>query len=106
MKHFLIFIILMCLVMTAGIVAKAGDESSTSKSNNLASMTTQNIYPIAPGIWYPGNGPLPEKPIRYYRVRCWPGCHHGSAYGKYPKKPLNMKPIFSTSTVQSDKNKE
>jgi hypothetical protein len=32
-------------------------------------------YPIAPGIWYPGDGPLPEHPFKYYRVRCWPGCH-------------------------------
>ena len=32
-------------------------------------------YPIAPGVWYPGDGPLPSHPFKYYRVRCWPGCH-------------------------------
>ncbi len=32
-------------------------------------------YPIAPGIWYPGDGPLPEHAFKYYRIRCWPGCH-------------------------------
>lgn len=32
-------------------------------------------YPMAAGMWYPGDGPLPAHPFRYYRVRCWPGCH-------------------------------
>jgi len=32
-------------------------------------------YPIAAGVWYPGDGPLPEHPFKYYRTRCWPGCH-------------------------------
>jgi hypothetical protein len=32
-------------------------------------------------------------------VRCWPGCHRGSSHGKYPDKPLNMNPIFPTSTM-------
>jgi hypothetical protein len=32
-------------------------------------------YPIAAGVWYPGDGPLPEHAFKYYRVRCWPGCH-------------------------------
>ncbi|MBW1997863.1 MAG: hypothetical protein JRJ29_07845 [Deltaproteobacteria bacterium] len=63
-------------------------------------LKTERVYPIAPGIWYPGQGPLPEKPIRYYRVRCWPGCHRGSDYGKYPGKPLNMKPLHQTSALR------
>jgi hypothetical protein len=42
---------------------------------------------------------MPEKPMRYYRVRCWPGCHTGSSYGKYPDKPLKDRPIFPTSTI-------
>ena len=50
-------------------------------------------------------GPLPEKPIRYYRVRCWPGCHSGSDYGKYPDKPLNMEPIHQTSALRGHKGK-
>jgi hypothetical protein len=56
-------------------------------------------YPIAPGIWYPQDGALPERPVRYYRVRCWPGCHSGSPHGKYPNRTLRAGPIFPTSTV-------
>ncbi|MBW1734532.1 MAG: hypothetical protein JRJ71_09115 [Deltaproteobacteria bacterium] len=48
---------------------------------------------------------MPEKPIRYYRVRCWPGCHSGSDYGKYPDKPLNMEPIHQTSALRGHKGK-
>ena len=55
--------------------------------------------PIAAGVWYPSDGPVPDKPMRYYRVRCWPGCHTGSSYGKYPQKALNDKAIFPTSAA-------
>ncbi len=56
--------------------------------------------PMAAGVWYPGSGPLPEKPMRYYRVRCFPGCHSGSRYGAFPKVPLKGDhPIFPTSTI-------
>jgi hypothetical protein len=55
--------------------------------------------PIAAGVWYPTDGPVPEKPMRYYRVRCWPGCHTGSDLGKYPHKTLRDMPIWPTSTV-------
>ncbi|MCP4396654.1 MAG: hypothetical protein GY801_05025 [bacterium] len=41
------------------------------------------VYPIAAGLWYPGD-PLPEKAFRYYRIRCWPGCHRNSKYGISP----------------------
>jgi hypothetical protein len=52
-----------------GPAAQAADESAVAVSE------TPWQYPIAPGIWYPGDGPLPEHPFKYYRVRCWPGCH-------------------------------
>lgn len=55
--------------------------------------------PIASGVWYPTDGPVPENPVRYYRVRCWPGCHVGSSYGMFPKTPLDDKPIWPTSTI-------
>jgi hypothetical protein len=42
---------------------------------------------------------VPDHPMRYYRVRCWPGCHTGSSFGKYPQKALNDKPIFPTSAA-------
>lgn len=96
MKIFSIFITLLCLILAVIGFAGTDDESATSKSGK-----TERIYPIAPGVWYPGDGPLPEKPVRYYRVRCWPGCHRGSAYGKYPNLPLNMKPIFPTSAARA-----
>lgn len=49
----------------------------TPKAPSMAKAPRQ--YPIAPGVWYPGD-PVPTKPSRYYRVRCWPGCH---SYGEW-----------------------
>jgi hypothetical protein len=49
--------------------AKTHVESPAAESQTLWQ------YPIAPGLWYPGDGPLPEHPFKYYRIRCWPGCH-------------------------------
>jgi hypothetical protein len=53
---------------------------------NTTPETSERVYPIAAGVWYPGD-PMPEEPFRYYRVRCWPGCHYNSQYGKYPDLP-------------------
>ena len=80
MKHVLILFVVMCLVIVLGVVAQSTSNSSPEVSE------TQRVYPIAAGVWYPGE-PLPEKPFRYYRMRCWPGCHHNSQYGKYPDLP-------------------
>jgi hypothetical protein len=55
--------------------------------------------PIAAGIYYPSDGEVPDHPVRYYRVRCWPGCHTGSSYGMFPEQPLEGHPIFPTSTI-------
>ncbi len=93
MKYWAAGMSLFLAVMTAALVC-AGSASADVDS---AKVTWR--YPIAPGVWYPGDGPLPEKPVRYYRARCWPGCHRGSPYGKYPDKRLGMEPIFPTSTV-------
>lgn len=102
MRH-LIFLLTIVLIITGAVAFGLSDDQSETAGQNLttnksASTETTRVYPIAPGVWYPGQ-PMPEKPIRYYRVRCWPGCHTGSPHGKYPNKPLNMKPIFPTSTV-------
>ncbi|UCF91007.1 MAG: hypothetical protein JSW39_22420 [Desulfobacterales bacterium] len=93
----------MFLVIGAGILPVSG---GTSLDGNVlapnAGALVEDLsreYPIAAGIWYPTDGPLPEKPVRYYRIRCWPGCHTGSSYGKYPHKALKDKPIWPTSTV-------
>ncbi len=89
MQCLIIFFTLLFLLVGNVTASKAGGPVSTEEPR---------VYPIAPGVWYPGD-PLPEKPIRYYRVRCFPGCHRGSSYGKYPNEPLNMDPIFPTRTI-------
>ncbi len=81
------------------ILPNAGNTDAKSSTANTVKSGTE--YPIAAGIWYPQDGPIPDKPMRYYRVRCWPGCHTGSALGKYPEKPLKDKPIYPTSTVKA-----
>ncbi|MEW5725429.1 MAG: hypothetical protein AB1896_20115 [Thermodesulfobacteriota bacterium] len=55
--------------------------------------------PIAAGVWYPQMGAVPEKPMRYYRVRCWPGCHTGSSYGMHHGPLEGDAPIFPTSSL-------
>ncbi len=99
MKYFKVLIILVFLVGGITTLVLSGNETSSPTT-----LTTQELarrYPIAPGVWYPTDGPIPEKPIRYYRVRCWPGCHSGSDFGKYPQRSLNMKPIFRTSALRN-----
>jgi hypothetical protein len=102
MRYFLMFFAVLLLVIASGITAKGNDVGDTTAVTPAEAPTvsagTPRVYPIAPGVWYPGD-PLPEKPIRYYRVRCFPGCHRGSSYGKYPHEPLNMRPLFPTSTI-------
>jgi len=56
-------------------------------------------YPIAAGIWYPHQGKVPDRPMRYYRVRCWPGCHTGSSYGVHQEPLQGDGPVFPTSTI-------
>ena len=73
---------------------------SEDKMQRSSTKTTWEI-PIAAGVWYPTDGPVPDNPMRYYRGRCWPGCHTGSSYGKYPAKALNDKPIFPTSAASA-----
>jgi hypothetical protein len=103
MKYVLIFLSWLFLVVLAGIspaCASAPDsqQNSTDTTARASDKPTWEI-PIAAGVWYPGDASMPEKPMRYYRVRCWPGCHTGSSYGKYPDKPLKDRPIFPTSTI-------
>ena len=104
MKYLVVFFSLLFLLIALAVVGFSSDQTTTTKSVVASpaarAQTTEHVYPIAPGIWYPGQ-PMPEKPIRYYRIRCWPGCHSGSDYGKYPHKPLKMKPIYRTSTVRA-----
>jgi len=96
MKYILLVITLLTIVTGLSTLAQTMDKSAATPT---ATSETPYMYPIAPGVWYPGCGDLPEKPVRYYRVRCWPGCHRGSSHGKYPDTPLNMNPVFSTRTM-------
>ena len=103
MKYLVVFISLLVLMIGLAAIGVSSDQTTTTKSAvalpAAADQEGERVYPIAPGVWYPGQ-PMPEKPIRYYRVRCWPGCHTGSDYGKYPTRPLTMKPIHQTSALK------
>lgn len=96
MKYILLIITLTAILAGMSTLAQTSDKSAAISTTSSES---PHMYPIAPGVWYPGDAGLPQKPVRYYRVRCWPGCHRGSSHGKYPDIPLHMKPIFSTSTM-------
>lgn len=103
MKYTIVFISCIFLIGVAGSLPVVGSNTLGEKSpvSGAAAPSKQVTWevPIAAGIYYPSDGPVPDKPVRYYRVRCWPGCHTGSTLGKYPQKELKDKPIFPTSTV-------
>lgn len=103
MKYIIIWRSLIILLVFIAIFPVTGTTSDvqTKTEGNAAKEAEQPSWeiPIAAGIWYPADGPVPEKPMRYYRVRCWPGCHIGSSYGKYPDKALKDKPIWPTTTI-------
>jgi len=98
-----IWILLTMLVWSipaAGTPPAVSDKAPPKAAASTAELARR--YPIAPGVWYPADGPIPEKlPQRYYRIRCWPGCHSGSSNGKYPNRALKMKPIFPTSAASA-----
>ena len=97
MKYFKVLIILVFLVAGASTLVLSGNETPTAPTPTTEELAKR--YPIAPGVWYPTDGPIPDQPIRYYRVRCWPGCHSGSSHGLYPENPLDYSPVFMTSTI-------
>ena len=112
MKYFIVLVSCLFLLTVAGLLpADASHTAGLQSSQNNMGGSPEDItweVPIAAGIYYPGHGPVPEHPMRYYRVRCWPGCHTGSSLGKYPDKALKGTPIFPTSTIDGhtgDKNK-
>ncbi|MDY0094373.1 MAG: hypothetical protein RBT80_16895 [Candidatus Vecturithrix sp.] len=120
MKNVVMFISVMFLVVALGAIAQTQENagSSTSDPDTVQAAATPSpapadpevsktprVYPIAAGVWYPGD-PLPEKPFRYYRVRCWPGCHHNSEYGKYPDRPGNATPAQSTPENEEPKTEK
>ena len=103
MKYIIILISCVCLVIFAGLLPVIGSNTMGEKGTEPNAVAPSNPVtwevPIAAGIYYPSDGPVPENLVRYYRVRCWPGCHTGSSLGKYPDQSLDDNPIFPTSTV-------
>lgn len=106
MKYAIILLASIFLFVSAGILPVTGNAPVAQKENGEITAKTADQptweVPIAAGVWYPTDGAVPEKPMRYYRARCWPGCHTGSSLGKYPHKTLNDKPIWPTSTVKAN----
>lgn len=118
MQRIYIFLLIISLVFTLGVVAQKPDNSNSSKekseissaihkaesSPHPESSEVTRVYPIAAGVWYPGQ-PLPDKAFRYYRIRCWPGCHQNSRYGKYPDEPPSASAPDSTEKSESTTGK-
>jgi hypothetical protein len=97
MKPTIVFFSLALLLIGIGLPAISASDSTNTTER--AGQDPSWEIPIAAGVWYPTDGPVPDNPMRYYRIRCWPGCHTGSSYGKYPMKVLNDKPIFPTTAA-------
>ena len=105
MKTIVVLSLFAILITFTGLLPIGGNvpadaTDSGDKMQRSNAKTTWEI-PIAAGVWYPTDGPVPDNPMRYYRVRCWPGCHTGSNYGKYPAKALNDEAIFPTSAASA-----
>ena len=97
MKQVGIFLVILISVVTMSVMAQTTDsdklpegrEASPSQDGETPSEQpvetsgqTPNVerrYPVAAGVWYPGE-PVPTVPSRYYRIRCWPGCHSSGEY--------------------------
>lgn len=115
MKNIVVCVSVIVLVIAVGAIAQTQEktDSVTPEPETVQTAATPSpvapeasktprVYPIAAGVWYPGE-PLPEKPFRYYRIRCWPGCHHNSEYGKYEDLPENGTPAHKSSKPESHK---
>ena len=98
MKYVIVLVLGAVLIGVTGSMVISGSQPAHTQSGSPIFVKTTQTYPIAPGVWYPQNGAIPDKPVRYYRARCFPGCHKGSKHGLYPDELLNMRPIFPTST--------
>ena len=119
MKHFWIFLMILSLIATAGAVAQTQKESDTTQEQleekpvvaEPAQPSDPEVskvprkYPIAAGVWYPGE-PLPKEAFRYYRIRCWPGCHHNSQYGMYPDKSEEEHPENQSKAPKAAESSE
>jgi hypothetical protein len=118
MKYLLSVVILIFLIIISGFMITGCSKSppvvetetvlshhqKTEKQRSTLVVTLERPstdYPIAPGIYYPWNEEQEEVPVRYYRVRCWPGCHSGSSIGLHPDKKLDHLPVYMTSHIDN-----
>jgi hypothetical protein len=95
---------ILVLIGTYSLTVSEESDMKTQVNNELqvSGISPTWEVPLAAGVWYPQSGPLQETQMRYYRVRCWPGCHSGSSLGMYEKQPLeDDEPIFHTSTIDN-----
>ena len=103
MKAIIVLFSFAILITLTGLLPIGGisPADATDSGNKMQSSSEKPTWeiPIAAGVWFPSDGAVPDHPMRYYRIRCWPGCHTGSNYGKYPQKALRDKPIFPTSAA-------
>lgn len=113
MKYAGVFVIIVCCVVAISVMAQSQEtatspdqspelEISQEPSASAEATPTPEAadtvskaprrYPIAAGVWYPGQ-PVPKTASRYYRIRCWPGCH---SYGEW-KGPVDPDHAASSS---------
>ena len=102
MKKFNLLLLGLAVLLLGAALAWAGTAADVKDKPKTAANQPDWEVPIAAGTWYPQDGPLPDRPMRYYRARCWPGCHVGSSFGMYPDEPLeDDMPIHMTSTINN-----
>jgi hypothetical protein len=103
LKYSLLIVLLVVCISAVNTLSAPEMAKQTSPDMAKAHEDTAGWeIPLTAGIYYPHKGTAPEAKMRYYRVRCWPGCHVGSDKGMYPNYPLvDDKPIFPTSTINN-----
>ncbi len=74
MKTIIVLFSFAVLVTFTGLLpiggnSPAGANDSGNKMQSSSEKPSWEI-PIAAGVWYPTDGPVPNNPMRYYRVRC------------------------------------
>jgi hypothetical protein len=106
LKYILLIVLLVFCVSV--VKTLSAPERPTQASPAMTQAHEEKVdweIPLTAGVYYPHKGDTPQEKMRYYRVRCWPGCHVGSDKGMYPNYPLvDDKPIFPTSTINNMKD--
>ena len=106
LKYFLLIVLLVACVSVVNTFSAS--EMAKPEAPDMAKAHEDAVdweIPLTAGVYYPHKCEEPQPKMRYYRVRCWPGCHVGSDKGMYPEYPLvDDKPIFQTSTINNMKD--